>query len=235
MANSNHHWRLAPSAEVALAERAAARTDEPIPPPVEASDPRREDYGLVQRLVAGDAVAWKLFVQRFQRLVLARVLVAAREVNQPLVQADAEDLCAEVFSQLVTGNFAVLRRFEGRSTLSTWLCVVTRRIVLRKLSIARREPSRPVQPMPPLDSLPGADGNDPLAILIGGEDRALLATGMAQLGERQRQLACLFYIDGRSYREISEQLQIPMNSIGPTLARIHDKLRAAMKPGNEKT
>ena len=235
MANSSHPYRLAASAGAGLDQRAAAGTDEPIPPPVEAPDPRREDYGLVQQLTAGDAVAWKIFVQRFQRLVLARVLVAAHEVNQPLAQADAEDLCAEVFSQLVAGNFAVLRRFEGRSMLSTWLCVVTRRIVLRQLTIARREPSRPVQSMPPLDSLPGADGNDPLAILIGGEDRTLLATGMAQLGERQRQLACLFYIDGRSYREISEQLQIPMNSIGPTLARIHDKLRAAMKQGQEKT
>jgi len=235
VANSTHQHRLAPAAEATRAERATAGPGEPIPPLADASDPRREDYGLVQRLVAGDAAAWKIFVQRFQRLVLARVLVAAREVNQPLAQADAEDLCAEVFSQLVAGNFAVLRRFEGRSTLSTWLCVVTRRIVLRKLSITRREPSRPVQSMPPLDSLPGADGNDPLTILIGGEDRALLATGMAQLGERQRQLACLFYIDGCSYREISEQLQIPVNSIGPTLARIHDKLRAPMKQGHEQT
>jgi RNA polymerase sigma-70 factor, ECF subfamily len=80
-----------------------------------------------------------------------------------------------------------------------------------------------------LELLPAAADESPLKMLIGGEDRALLAAAVAQLGERQRQLACLFYIDGCSYREISRQLEMPINSIGPTLVRIHDKLRAAMK------
>jgi DNA-directed RNA polymerase specialized sigma24 family protein len=41
-------------------------------------------------------------------------------------------------------------------------------------------------------------------------------------------MARLFYIDGCSYREISQKLDMPMNSVGPTLNRIHAKLRAAL-------
>jgi RNA polymerase sigma-70 factor (ECF subfamily) len=184
----------------------------------------------VQRLVSGDAEAWQVFVRRFGRLVLTRVEATAHEVNQALTQPDAEDLCAEVFSQLVAGDYGVLRRFEGRSTLSTWLCVVTRRIAIRRLVASRREPSRATAQTPqPIESLPAANDQDPLKILIGGEDRAQLSAAVAKLGERHRQLACLFYIDGCSYLEISRKLEMPINSIGPTLARIQDKLRAAMK------
>ena len=157
------------------------------------------------------------------------MIATARELNRPLAAPDAEDLCAEVFSRLVADHYAALRRFEGRSTLSTWLCVITRRLVLRRLVAAGREPSQPGAQIPPLETLPANSAEEPLEIIISDEDRALLAAGLAQLGEKHRQIARLFYIDGCSYREISQRLSMPMNSIGPTLARIHEKLRAAMK------
>jgi len=185
------------------------------------------DLALVQRLAGGDAAAWREFVERYQRLILTRVLVAAREANQPLAVADAEDQTAEVFAALVAGGFAMLRRFEGRSTLSTWLCVVTRRMVLRRLSARRRDPARPAAG-PPLDALAGPPHDSPLTKLIGGEDLDRLSAGLDQLGERQQQIARLFYWGGCTYREISEQLDMPVNSIGPTLARIQQRLRAAL-------
>lgn len=190
-----------------------------------------EDLSLVRRLVAGDGSAWRVLVSGYQRLVLARVLATARESNQALNSADAEDLCADVFSQLVRDEFAALKRFEGRSSLATWLCVVTRRIVLRRLVAARREPARPTAQVPMLEALPSPASEEPLSVMIGDEDRRLLTVEIAKLSGRYQELARLFYIEGRSYREISQQLGISMNSIGPTLQRIHEKLRGAMGGG----
>lgn len=190
-----------------------------------------DDLLLVRRLVAGDGSAWQSLVNGYQRLVLARILATARELNQGLGSADAEDLCAEVFSQLVRDDFAALKRFEGRSTLATWLCVVTRRIVLRRLVVARREPSQPAAQVPVLEMLPGPASEEPLRVIIGEEDRKRLAVAIARLSERHRELARLFYMEGRSYREISELLGISMNSIGPTLGRIQEKLRGAVGGG----
>lgn len=193
------------------------------------SDPVDEDLRLARRLVTGDAAAWRTLLQRFGRLVLARTMTTARELNRPLSQADAEDLSAEVFSRLIDNDYMALRRFEGRSTLSTWLCVITRRIVLRRLASENREPSHRGVYSQTLEAIPGPETDQPLAIIISDEDRAVLAAGLARLGERQRQLARLFYVERKSYREISEQLNMPVNSIGPTLARIHEKLRAAIQ------
>jgi RNA polymerase sigma-70 factor (ECF subfamily) len=185
----------------------------------------------VQKLVRGDAAAWRTLVLRYERLVFARVLATGRELNHLLTAADAEDLCADVFSRLVADNYAALKRFEGRSTLSTWLSVITRRMVVRRLATARCDPSRTGNSEAPLESLAAAHAQEPCAALITAEDAQRLAQGIARLGDRQQRLARLFYIEGRSYREISQRLSMPMNSIGPTLARIHEKLRKHMTGG----
>jgi RNA polymerase sigma-70 factor (ECF subfamily) len=197
----------------------------------EANDPRAADLRFVERLVDRDPGAWAMFIERFQRLVLARAVATAGELRQELDDADAEDLCAEVFSQLVADDYAALRRFEGRSTLSTWLCVVTRRIALRRLSNRRRERSLSDGEGQEMALLSGPSHDDPLRRLIDGEDRLLLSAGLQQLSASQRQLITLLYFDGCSYREASQRLQMPINSIGPTLQRIQHKLRVAMKAG----
>ena len=223
MASSDFPLRHAPP----MAAQAAARRRLLA---AEAPDTQQQDYELVQRLIAGDAAAWRTFVERFGRLVLSRVAVTAREMNQALATPDAEDLCADVFSQLVASSYMALRRFEGRSTLSTWLCVVTRRIVVRRLASRRRELVRAAAHPSAfaMESLPGSAEENPLTLIISDEDRAHLRAALAQLGDRQREMARLFYIDGCSYREISQKLDMPMNSVGPTLNRIHAKLRAAL-------
>ena len=190
-----------------------------------------DDYSLVQRLVAGDGAAWGEFVERFERLVLARVAATARELGLPVDRAELEDVTAEVFSQLVANEFDALRRFEGRSRLSTWLSVVARRIALRKLAAVRREPWRMAAAAPEA-LLSSSRGEEPLAALIQGENRELLGQGLARLAERDRQLVALLYVEALSYREISERLAMPMNSIGPTVMRIQKKLRASLEEPN---
>lgn len=183
---------------------------------------------LVDRLVSGDASAWSSFVEQFQRLVLTRVVATARELNQTLSESDAEDLCAEVFSQLVARDFASLRRFAGRSRISTWLTVVTRRICLRQLSRGYREPGVLGDDHGERTAAVEAPEDEPLAALIRCENRRLLQRGIAQLNPRQQALLQLCYLDGCSYREISEKLEIPVNSIGPTLQRVYRRLRELM-------
>ncbi|MFO0902302.1 MAG: RNA polymerase sigma factor [Pirellulales bacterium] len=192
-------------------------------------EPEVDEIELIRRLVAGDATAWRDFVDRFHRLVAARVAATARELQVPLRPTDAEDLAAEVFLQLVARDFAALREFQGRSTLSTWLSVIARRISLRKLLSARREPANPLYAAPPVETADEAHA-DPLAQLIHGENRRRLAAALADLSDRQRELVQLHYLDGCSYREISQRLGIPMNSVGPSLQRAQQKLRERMRP-----
>jgi RNA polymerase sigma-70 factor (ECF subfamily) len=188
------------------------------------------DLHLVAQLVASDGQAWRTFVERFGRLVLTRGIATARELGRALDDAGAEDLCAEVFSRLVADDCRVLRLYEGRSMLSTWLCVVTRRIAIRRLKTLAREPALPAADSGhALGSLAGSPADEPLRQLLAGEEVSRLTAALAQLGERDRKLVGLLFFESCSYREAAAALQMPMNSIGPTLARIQKRLRIALQ------
>ena len=47
---------------------------------------------------------------------------------------------------------------------------------------------------------------------------------LRRLPTREREVVRLFYLEGRSYEEISTALHLPVNSIGPVLSRVKKKL-----------
>ena len=192
-------------------------------------DSTTEEMQLIRQLVSGDAPAWRAFVESYQRLIYTRVLVVVREYRRVTDAPAVEDLCAEVFAQLVSRDYAMLRRFEGRSRLSTWLCVVVRRICTRRLLGEKRDVAQRAQSDEVVLANIRAPATDPLRELIRLETQERLHSGLRQLNEKQRAIVQLFYMDGCSYREISEQLGVPINSIGPTLQRVQQRLRDVLQ------
>jgi RNA polymerase sigma-70 factor (ECF subfamily) len=65
------------------------------------------------------------------------------------------------------------------------------------------------------------DGRSKPALDIREEVAKLLK----KLPSRERAVVRLFYIEGRTYEEISTELSIPVNSIGAILSRARKKLR----------
>ena len=52
---------------------------------------------------------------------------------------------------------------------------------------------------------------------------------LGKLPSREREVVRLHYLEGRTYEEISTELNIPVNSIGPILSRARKKLRKGAK------
>jgi RNA polymerase sigma-70 factor (ECF subfamily) len=182
------------------------------------------DRELLRRCLAHQPGAWNDFVDRFLGLVYHVVHHTSHLRSTPLQPEDVEDLAAEVLLQLVANDYAVLRQFRGASSLATYLTVIARRICVQEL--ARRAAAREVQPPA------GADLN-----AAGPDDRP--GTGLESLEEverllgklpgREREVVRLYYIEGRTYEEISTELKVPINSIGPFLSRARKKLRKGVK------
>ena len=72
-------------------------------------------------------------MDRFLGLVLHVVNHSANARSLRLSNEDREDLCSDVFLELLKDDFAVLRNFRGQSSLATYLTVVARRVVVRRL------------------------------------------------------------------------------------------------------
>ena len=92
----------------------------------------REDLELVERLRAGDELAFMMLVEQHQAAMLriARMYVSSRAV--------AEDVVQEAWLGVVKG----IERFEGRSSLRTWIYRIVANIA--KTEGSRGGPRRPV-------------------------------------------------------------------------------------------
>ncbi len=177
------------------------------------------DRELLKRCLAKQPGAWNDFVDRFLGLIYHVVQHTAHLRSAPLKPEDTEDLAAEVLLQLVANDYAVLRQFRGNSSLSTYLTVIARRICVHELS--RRSAAREIQPVSMTEPFE-PEVEEPRGGLERLEEVERL---LGKLPSREREVVRLHYIEGRSYEEISTELNIPVNSIGPILSRARKKLR----------
>lgn len=178
------------------------------------------DRSLLSRCVANHPDAWRDFVDRFLGLFLHVVHHTAQSRSVPMSKDLEDDLCAEVFVRLVENDYAILRRFRGHSSLATYLTVVSRRIIVTEM--ARRRMA---------EAMGHVDGHTPPAAPVGEaqrrmEDREEVEHLLGSLPPRDAEILRRYHLDGQSYAEISRDMGIPENSIGPTLSRLRQILNA---------
>ena len=183
------------------------------------------DRELIRRCLTRQPGAWNDFVDRYLGLVYHVIHHTAHLRSTPLRPEDVEDLAAEVLLQIVASDYAVLRQFRSASSLATYLTVISRRICVQEL--AKRSAARDVQPTTDA-GLDEAESQEP-AGAAGLESLEEVEKLLAKLPSRERKVVRLYYIEGRSYEEISTAVNLPINSIGPILSRARKKLRKGVK------
>lgn len=183
------------------------------------------DREILKRCLNHEPGAWNDFVDRFLGLIYHVIQHTAHLRSMPLRPEDTEDLAAEVLLAMVANDYAALRQFRGQSSLATYLTVIARRTCVHELS--RRAAAREVQP--------AADGKvleeqvEDRSASGGLESLEEVARLLQKLPARERDVVRLYYLEGRSYEEISTELNMPVNSIGPILSRTREKLRKDVK------
>jgi RNA polymerase sigma factor (sigma-70 family) len=168
---------------------------------------------LVKESASGSAEAWNELVQRYTPLVMSVIR------GYRLTAADAQDVSQTVWLRLVE-HLSALREPEA---LPGWLATTTQRECVRQIGRARRV--LPVDPQSDgamqQSTTTGLDAD-----MLRAEMHQALRDGLAELPERDQWLLRLRAADPpKSYQEISEALDMPVGSIGPTLRRCLDRLR----------
>lgn len=172
--------------------------------------PSDADISLLASLRSGTAGAWEAVIDRYGALVYSIPL------NFGLNHADAADVAQTTFTELC----AQVDRIRDEARLGSWLMTVARRQTWRRVEALRQQ--MPIEQVP---ELPSDDDAERRIV-----DLAWLDAGLAQLDPKCRALIELMFLSGSepSYTEISEQLAIPVGSIGPTRQRCLDRLRSAL-------
>jgi RNA polymerase sigma factor (sigma-70 family) len=169
---------------------------------------------LVHAAVLGDEEAWDALIERYSPLLMS-VLRRYRMSGD-----DIRDVAQTVWLRLIE-NLGNLR--EPRA-LPSWIITTARNESLRVLKGAAR--TRPFSSIfegeAPLPS--DASGVDDDLLLA--ERREAMLEAFAELNDRERELLRLLVADPAvPYVEIGRRLGMKVGSIGPTRARILDKLR----------
>lgn len=187
------------------------------------------DRALLYRCLHRESGAWNDFVDRYLGLIYHVIHHTAHLRSVVLRPEDVEDVAAEVLLQLVANDYAALRQFQGKSSLATYLTVIARRICVHEL--AKRASAARIRSE--------GDGKS----VLQQEARPAVETGLdnieevhrllARLPKKAREVVRLYYLEGRTYEEISSELDIPVNSIGPVLSRAKQALRQRVHPSGE--
>jgi RNA polymerase sigma factor (sigma-70 family) len=173
--------------------------------------PPRDLAALARRAAEGDERAWQDLVARLDG-VLRSVVAGYR-----LAPADAEDVVQTTWLRALSS----LHRLREPGAIAAWLVVTARREALRSLQRGVRESLTDEQE--PFDA---EDDSRPEDIVVAREREAALRRAVARLSGRQRELVVrLLATPAPSYEELSDQLGIPIGSIGPTRERALARLR----------
>ena len=192
---------------------------------------RAEEASVVAELKAGaeDAYAW--LIGRYHQPVYSLVY---RMLNDP---ADAADTTQEVFLKVYRG----IKRFNGQSSLKTWIY----RIAVHEASNQRRWWSRHKRQELTMETSLGPNGaghdlrlrdtlvdqgESPFEQFAHEEVRSKVEAELAQVTEPYRTTVILRDIEGLSYEEVAEILQVSLGTVKSRLMRGRDALRKRLLP-----
>jgi len=182
----------------------------------DAAERSRQDLSLLRRAAAGDGPAFCDLVERHAKSLyrLAYMLIGSA--------ADAEDVLQETWA----GAYKSIKRFEGRSTVRTWLT----RILTTQVALWRRKRrggivSLDESPQAQADVLPGKEHS----ATRNSDWQSDLEAALVQLSVDHREVIVLREIEGFSYDEIADALKVPRGTVESRLHRARGELRKLLQ------
>lgn len=196
-----------------------------------------EDEVLVEMARNGDGESSNFLINKYRNFVRAK----ARTYF--LIGADKEDIVQEG----MIGLYKAIRDFKGDKQASfkafAELCIT--RQLITAIKTATRQKHIPLNSYVSLDKpiydeessctlmdvIPGAKMTNPEALIIHKEKADDIARKLAEMlsGLERRVLA--LYMEGKSYLEISEELNMQVKSIDNALQRVKRKMERHLKTG----
>jgi RNA polymerase sigma-70 factor, ECF subfamily len=189
---------------------------------------RAEEASIIAELKSGSEEAYDWLIRHYHQPIYSLVY---RILSNP---ADAADTTQEVFLKVFRG----MKRFNGESSLKTWLY----RIAIHEASNQRRwwfrHKSKETSMEPQQDENGNSyglcdrlvdRGESPFEQFAHEEVRAKVEEELRQVSEPFRTVVVLRDIEGLSYEEIAEVLQISLGTVKSRLIRGREALKKRLE------
>ena len=182
------------------------------------------DAEIIALCLQGEASAWEAIVARFRRRVFH---IAYKFTGK---HDEAEDLTQEIFLKL----FKSLDKFRRDADFSTWLSSVARHYCIDHYRARKREREVLVDDLLAFDMAPASYGN-PQRAIEETDSKVLLRRGLDQLPPKLREAVVLRDLQGLTYQEMADRLDLPEGTVKSRINRGREellrRLRKSQQPG----
>ncbi|HOQ32756.1 MAG TPA: RNA polymerase sigma factor [Candidatus Hydrogenedens sp.] len=162
---------------------------------------------LVRKSQKGDTEAFAELVRKYQQIVFNISYRFMRDTNL------AEDMAQESFIKA----FKHIKGFRGDCAFSTWLYRVTCSVCLTELNRRKKRAEVELQPDTPVGSVETKINEYEIAEKI--------RKCVTNLSDRYATVLTLYYLNGISYEEIAEIMDIPVGTLKTWMFRARKQLR----------
>jgi RNA polymerase sigma-70 factor (ECF subfamily) len=177
------------------------------------------EWELIEQLKQKSEIAFKTIVDTWQDMVYNTVIGILQNAE------DAEDVSQEVFIKV----YETIQNFKGESKFSTWIYRIA---VTKSLDHLRRKKRK--KRFAFIESLFGKNDEiihdppdffHPGVALENKQDNTVLFKAIAQLPQNQSTAFVLNKVEGLSYRQISEVMQMSESAVDSLLHRAKNNLK----------
>jgi RNA polymerase sigma-70 factor (ECF subfamily) len=184
-----------------------------------------EDDALVERAKAGDSVAFQALFQKYNRRVYA---VALGVVKSP---EDASDVVQDAFIKV----HKHLATFQGASSFYTWLYRIVMNLgidhVRKKRKIVEWGDDVPIEHAAgDRTMVPKVPDANPSQTVVRRELSEKIRQALDTLPEYHRAVILLREVEGMSYEEIADVLNVPKGTIMSRLFHARRKMQEQLQP-----
>jgi RNA polymerase sigma factor RpoE len=181
------------------------------------------DQVLVDRVLNGDKNAFNLLVVRYQNKL-------AYVVSRYVSASEIPDVVQETFIKA----YRSLSLFKGESIFYTWLYRIAVNTAKNYLtSQGRRPPSSDID-AGEAEGYEGAESlrdiNNPESLILSDEVKKVVFETIEALPDDLRTAITLREIDGLSYEEIAQIMNIPVGTVRSRIFRARDAIDEKIKP-----
>jgi len=183
-----------------------------------------EELQLISLIQKKDENAFRYLVETYNDKVFNTVLSFVQQVE------DAEDICQEVFIEV----YQSIDKFKNESKIYTWIY----RIAVSK-SLDHLKSKKRKKRFAFLQSLFGNEGislaadkphfDHPGVQLENKEHSKVLFYAISKLPEKQQTAFTLTKVEGLSYAEVSEIMEVSVSSVESLLFRANQNLRTLLE------
>ena len=187
------------------------------------------DHDLVRRVQAGDTAAFRALFDKYHRRAFAVAMGVVKN------QDDALDAVQEAFVKVHKN----IHKFQGSSSFYTWLYRIVMNVSIDHVRRTSRRKSLDFDERALHEEsevagdgalVPSVTDANPGKVALRRELGWAIQAALQELPEHHRAVIVLREIEGMSYEEMAEALEVPKGTVMSRLFHARKKMQAALAP-----